>query len=136
MKLFITLILITLSISSLTACSDSYSKWVQVGYFKDEDQRRVFLFQMPEGKVHIDKIKAHAAKQMNTKGQVTVTAYLSEGCREIGCRSDVTLAPNFQAALDRVFSPQMAFIAWTMPGGMTNVFECSDNEIACTREPN
>ncbi len=126
-------LIISFLVFNFTSGDDPYADWAETGYFKDDERRRVFLYRLPSDSVTEAQILKHAEKRMNTAGQFTVTVYEMGGCAEESCRSDVTLATGFQEALDRAFGPTMGFVAWTMPGGMTNIFNCAEQPDACVR---
>lgn len=64
--------LVTVCTLTITSCADG-PKFDQVAYFKDSEKRRVMVY--VAATATLEQIKAHAQKQMNTPGRLTVVYY-------------------------------------------------------------
>lgn len=105
-------------------------EFVELGYFKDDRPRRAFLYGIDDT-IGIEAVRAHAEGAMHTGGQVTTVGYTRAGCADNGCRTDVTLAPGFDAAVEEMRAGGLVFIAWRLPSGQLNLFDCATEPDAC-----
>lgn len=88
-----------------SSCLDDTDPFKQIGYFKGDNRNRVFLIQATEP-VTEDQIAEYAKGLMNTAGRFTMAFIYADPNAEM--TDPVTAAPDYMAAIDRMYQSRLA----------------------------
>ena len=121
-----TALALTLTFTTLTACQDS-DPFDEAAYFRGDNRNRVFVLTAAPGTSTRD-VLTEAEAQSHTAGRFTAV-FVFEADSAPGVANAVTLASNYQSAIDLVYSPGLAGWRWRFmrsPDGGTDWTDCQN----------
>lgn len=123
-SILLLIIFISLAFSSCNSDNNtktSTSSFVQVGYFKGENNLRYYTFWVKEPMKKeqlLEEVKLHGSQQRNTSGQVTASFYYTSENEA----PDITNL-DAQTANEVAHENKPAVAVWIMPNGQINIIE-------------